>query len=184
MNSRSKQLQRYKGNWATLKILKTLLKNWRIYQNCIRSLEQDEQDIKKEIDGEEVEGGNDRNNSDDNKNNNNEDDNQSNDDDNQNNDNNDQNNDNDNQNNNNDSSWENMYVRNKLVDSDEDDNGGKDEGEDEDEDGDRAGMKMKRKVDDEPVTATRAKRKKMDGSRGQQTATLSTKRALPKRKYQ
>ena len=177
-NSRSKQLQCYKGNWATLEILKTLLKNLCIYQNCIGSLDQqDEQDIKKEIKGEEVEGGNDRNNSDDNKNSDNKDDNQ-------NNDNNDQNNNNNDQNNDNDSSWENMYVKNKLVDSDEDDNGGKDGGEDEDGDGDRAGMKMKRKVDDKPATATRAKRKKMDGSRGQQVATLSMKRALLKRKYQ
>ena len=34
--SRNKHLKCYKGNWATIKIMKTLLKNWCSYQTCIR----------------------------------------------------------------------------------------------------------------------------------------------------
>ena len=35
MNSRSKQLKWYTGNWATFEVLKTLLKNRRVYRNRI-----------------------------------------------------------------------------------------------------------------------------------------------------
>lgn len=41
-NSRSKQLQRYKGNWATLEIMKTLIKNRRSYKKRLGSIDQDD----------------------------------------------------------------------------------------------------------------------------------------------
>ena len=44
VSSRNKQLQRCKGNWATLEIMKTLLKNRRTYRHCIRSLDQIDKD--------------------------------------------------------------------------------------------------------------------------------------------
>jgi hypothetical protein len=46
-SSRSKQLQRYKSNWATIEIMKTLIKNRRTYKNRIGSLD-DEQAVKNE----------------------------------------------------------------------------------------------------------------------------------------
>jgi hypothetical protein len=41
-NSRSKQLQRYKGNWATLEIIKTLIKNRRSYKKRLGSVDEDD----------------------------------------------------------------------------------------------------------------------------------------------
>jgi hypothetical protein len=53
-SSRCKQLQRYKGNWATLEIMKTLLKNRRTYKHRIGSI--DEHIVKnEEVEVEEVE---------------------------------------------------------------------------------------------------------------------------------
>ena len=45
--SRSKQLQLYKGNWATIEIMKTLIKNRRCYRSRIGTFDK-EQEIKKE----------------------------------------------------------------------------------------------------------------------------------------
>ena len=42
-NSRSKQLQRYKGNWATLEIIKTLIKNRRSYKKRLGSIDEDDE---------------------------------------------------------------------------------------------------------------------------------------------
>ena len=50
-SSRLKQLQCYKGNWATIKIMKTLLKNRCTYRNCIGSLDENNNDMK-DINGE------------------------------------------------------------------------------------------------------------------------------------
>ena len=50
-SSRLKQLQCYKGNWATIKIMKTLLKNQCTYRNRIGSLDENDDDMK-DIDGE------------------------------------------------------------------------------------------------------------------------------------
>ena len=44
VSSRNKQLQRYKGNWATLEIMKTLLKNQHTYRHHIGSLDQIDED--------------------------------------------------------------------------------------------------------------------------------------------
>lgn len=172
-NTRSKQLQRYQGNWATIEILKTLLKNRRSYRSRIGSLdEQDNQIIKKEIDGEEGEDGNGGissdqggNNSEDNPNNS----------------------DSNGSGNEDDDSWENMYMRIREAGKDDNGSGDVDEGEDDEDtdgkDNERGDSTiLKRKVDDEPATATRAKKMKLDDSRGHQSATNSTKRTLPKRK--
>jgi hypothetical protein len=172
-NTRSKQLQRYQGNWATIEILKTLLKNRRSYRSRIGSLdEQDNQIIKKEIDGEEGEDGNGGissdqggNNSEDNPNNS----------------------DGNGSGNEDDDSWENMYMRIREAGKDDNGSGDVDEGEDDEDtdgkDNERGDSTiLKRKVDDEPATATRAKKMKLDDSRGHQSATNSTKRTLPKRK--
>ena len=50
-SSRLKQLQCYKGNWVTIEIMKTLLKNWHTYRNHIGSLDENNDNIK-DIDGE------------------------------------------------------------------------------------------------------------------------------------
>ena len=50
-SSRLKQLQCYKGNWATIKIMKTLLKNRCTYRNHIGSLDKSNDDMK-DINGE------------------------------------------------------------------------------------------------------------------------------------
>ena len=47
MVSRSKQLQLYKGNWATIEIMKTLIKNQCCYRSRIGTFD-GEQEIKKE----------------------------------------------------------------------------------------------------------------------------------------
>lgn len=47
-SSRQKQLKLYKGNWATLEIMKTLLKNRRTYRNRIGTVDDDNDTIKKE----------------------------------------------------------------------------------------------------------------------------------------
>jgi hypothetical protein len=59
--SRSKQLQRYKGNWATLEIIKTLIKNRRSYKNRLGSIDEDNDgefstSTSKDEDGKESEG--------------------------------------------------------------------------------------------------------------------------------
>src|SRR6266542_945595 len=38
--TKNEQLQRYKGNWATFEIIKTIIKNRRLYQKRIRSADQ------------------------------------------------------------------------------------------------------------------------------------------------
>ena len=47
-SSRNKQLGCYTGNWATIEIMKTLLKNWHSYQTRIRLLDVVDSDIKSE----------------------------------------------------------------------------------------------------------------------------------------
>lgn len=195
---RSKQLQRYKGNWATLEIMKTLLKNRRSYKNRIGSLDDqhDEDNPKKEIDGEELEvggegeegGKNDGNNSDD--------------------------------------DWEGMYANGTDNGSGgEDARGGKDVNGNEDGSGDevedengrkdvyggdiddedeelefgrnddegmngggsrsakQAGKKRKVTEDDEPATTVKTKKSRLDSSEDYQVATRSSKKAVSKRKY-
>ena len=50
-SSRLKQLQHYKRNWATIEIMKTLLKNRHTYRNRIGSLDKNNDDMK-DINGE------------------------------------------------------------------------------------------------------------------------------------
>ena len=50
-SSRLKQLQCYKVNWMTIKIMKTLLKNQHTYRNRIGSLDKSDDDMK-DINGE------------------------------------------------------------------------------------------------------------------------------------
>ena len=55
-SSRNKQLQCYKGNWATLEIMKTMLKNWQNYQSRIGSIDQYNNHNSKDINGDELAG--------------------------------------------------------------------------------------------------------------------------------
>jgi hypothetical protein len=59
MKARSKhpQLQHYTRNWATHEIMKTLIKNKRIYKKCIMSEDDDRDSLMLMEDGEESEGG-------------------------------------------------------------------------------------------------------------------------------
>ena len=204
-SSRSKQLQRYKGNWATIEIMKTLLKNRRTYRNRVGSLDEEQGMVKKEEGDDD-----DRNNGDDYGDDygNNGDDDGNNDDDDGNNGGDDGNN-GDDDGNGDDDDWENMYTAYKEQQHgrDEDDvaedNGGDgNEGLEEGEDGNgrriingsrggfggkaiegmgRGGTKRKATQGDEPATATRAKRAKRDGSGSHQVATQPTKKAPLKR---
>ena len=163
VSSRNKQLQCYKGNWATLEIMKTLLKNWRTYRHRIGSLDQNDEDNtmnSKDSDGD----GDDGTKLED---------------------------------------WDDMY-QNKIdeenrsggdeVDDSEGFNGSEDEGgysrkkiKGGNGEGSRiasakqAGTKRKVTQDDEPATATRMKRKKLNGSEAHPVA--NTQKVLPKRKY-
>jgi hypothetical protein len=128
--SRSKQLQSYSGNWATIEIMKTLLKNRRSYRKRLGSLD-DEQEMMKKEDSEKSDY--DGNNNDHDGNNSDNDGNNS--------DNDGNNGDNDGNNGDNDgmvSDWEDMYMTlRKEIGNDEDDNGEDedDNGEDEDDNG-------------------------------------------------
>jgi hypothetical protein len=46
--TRCKQLQRYKGNWATLEIMRTLIKNQRTYKHRIGSMDNEQNMVKNE----------------------------------------------------------------------------------------------------------------------------------------
>jgi hypothetical protein len=183
-SSRNNQLQRYQGNWGTIEIMKTLLKNRRSYRHRIGSPAQDgERDTKDDDNGaelkDEIEKGDesekDGYRSDD---------------------------------------WEAMYMNERSEengigrgdgddgeDEDENENGGKEinGGRDDDDDDDEGGNSeketngkvvasagIKRKVNQvDEMTITRAawKRQKTDGSGGDQMATQSTKKAGPKKQY-
>lgn len=178
-SSRNKQLQRYKGNWATIEIMKTLLKNRRAYQSRIGSADQHiDHNSNKDIVEEELEdGGKEEEEAGRGKNDGNDD----------------------------SDDWNDMYVGygNGGEGDDENDgengDGGEDEGgscgidvsegrddydevlgrnNDEGRNGEgskQVGLKRKIIQDDEPATATRAKRMKLN-------PTQSTKKAAPKRK--
>ena len=186
VSSRNKQLQRYKGNWATLEIMKTLLKNQRTCRHHIRSLDQIDEDNTmnskdsedhnlnpKDSDGEEDDNLNPKDS------------------------------DGDGDDGTKMEDWDDMY-QNKIdeenrsggdeVDDSEGFNGGEDEGgysgkkiKGGNGEGSRiasakqAGTKRKVTQDDEPATATRMKRKKLNGSEAHPAA--NTKKVLPKQKY-
>lgn len=185
-SSRLKQLQRYKGNWATVEIMKTLIKNRRTYRNRIGSLDQhDEDNMMKDINGEEGEGAHEKEDEDDwdemymdtekgiDKENGigSEDE---------------------------DGNGEDEINGGEDGNRGKEINGGGDGYEDDEEefarndDEGRNGEgscsakqpRTKRRLtqDDEPATSTGSKRKKMDGSGGHQVPTQSTKKAPPKRK--
>jgi hypothetical protein len=210
-SSRNMQLRLYKGNWATIEIMKTLLKNRRTYRNRIGV---DEHDMMMKVESDDEEGSHEQNNGDDEGDNSGDEE----------------------GNNIGDGdgydSWDDMYQAALRVGINEDnEDGGEDKGEnganseDGDEDGgenmaenaadnedggggegggenrdennetesngrrgvsgrkdDKGGNGMKRKnQNDEPTMAIRAKRSKRDVSRGHQVAAQPTKKAQPKK---
>ena len=184
------QLRLYKGNWATIKIMKTLLKNRRTYRNQIGV---SEHDMMMKVESDDEGGSHEKNNGD-----------------------NEGNNNGDNEGSNigdgiGYDSWDDIYqaVLHVSINEDDDDGGenmaenaadnkdggggeggGKNRDENETESNGRCGVsgrkdskggnRMKRKnQDDEP--ATRAKRSKGDVSGGHQAAAQPMKKAQPKK---
>jgi hypothetical protein len=195
--SRCKQLQRYKGNWATIEIMRTLIKNRRTYKHRIGSMDDEQNTVKNEVDYDGNDGGSDRNTDmdsmyvedkkdlDSDEDNNGEDGGDKGDngmeirkgdyedgngaeiDDG------DDGGDGGDGNNSGDGGEDKERSHGKAINGSRGWPGGKDSGE---------STKRKLKVTQDDEQGARAKRSKKDGSGGDQGATQSTKKAMPKRK--